>query len=1153
MLPMSSRYEEAMAKAGVAVQATQGENIGCCMFSSVRGREVNPLAFDQDCDPCYWKDNMTSTVQFTAAVKSMFRAMPGLEAVVEIGPHPALKGPFEDTIAELGADAGAALPYFSSCFRGTPDLSAMLESAGRMVAAGLQSLALDRVNAVELDDQTQRQGIVLSDLPAYAWDHSASYWAETRVSRNYRLRDYPTHELLGARKHTDHPLAMSWRSLITLKSVPWLAKWKEQEHASIIPWSAYILMVSEAALQLATNSCQLVEIDQMQFHQDYPLSNLDSDDCVAEFSFDAFPHATGSKLDFHISAEDASSEDKSWIRLCSGTLNLAPDEEEAKKNTMACSGPEPRHDSRICEYAETFPLPDLARILDVRIDYEGAKGDIACGEDDSSLAEHIVSPLALHSVLRVPTLAFLKHSEPTDYRLKSIERVTLSPRAATNHNSGIRQFNTSYTRPVNGQASATTQLIGDDETGVLMELQNATYEAGEPLNRNPPLKSLFFAPKIVPDISYLNDTDVPISLDNLLNMVAHKWPMADIAIAGLPPTDACAIVSLLPGLQADKRPRFRSATILASEDEHDLLDSSRIRFVDDLASKHMFHAVFASPDHVVEAAKAIHPDGVLCITSTTPFESEDETNELHILGSVSTSSPQNWTLTRLGPLPNLNGTVRVSAGESDPPQHKLKIIVPPGVHIPAFGFDAINSASVEIVYLANPSATSSLAEETFDAIVLDLGPESSILTASTGSELLPWVQTMLKNVGLLIWASVQLPNRPHTAVDGAFIRTLRTEDPTLVAASVVFESPSHDQDGVYTEQRAIYGVLADVHAAMRHGNVETELFVRNGRVHALRYVPDDELAAWIGAGVAAPLSKQRSLGDHEYRLSHQGRGRVQALVHPTPVANLGESQTYHVEVVVEASLIDLEDVSRLVSSTSPYANSDLGGFFVGRVRDAQDTRVFGWAPTAHQRRVYLSREAVIPLGVEVNVADALYNSAHHIIALLALDEMARVRAGDKICTHGVPQPLDTALEHVAAMRKASMVQTRGINDVDVVISYDSSLGLVVNGRTMSLHRLLSRKSLASFVSEDTLSAQARYEVKTFPVSSYKEAFSYSTKHSAPAVLLHPPVRNEGATCSSVAAPKEPGVVQTLFRSDGAYVVLGGLGGLGRGDSDSSVR
>src|SRR3569833_510363 len=221
MLPLATKYEAAMVEAGVkpiSVQNTVDQT--CQMFTSVRGRQIGAI----DCGPSYWTKNMVSTVSFAAAVTEMIRHCQ-VDAIVELGPHPALKGPVEDTLASLGING---LPYFSSCSRGKPDFVAMLETVGSMVPAGLK-LRLEHINAVEVIDGaniSHRTGKVLTDLPNYPWDHSTSFWGETRSSRNYRHREQPRHELLGARNPSDNPLSMSWRNLISLRETPWLADWK---------------------------------------------------------------------------------------------------------------------------------------------------------------------------------------------------------------------------------------------------------------------------------------------------------------------------------------------------------------------------------------------------------------------------------------------------------------------------------------------------------------------------------------------------------------------------------------------------------------------------------------------------------------------------------------------------------------------------------------------------------------------------------------------------------------------------------------------------------------------------------------------------------------------------------------------------------------
>lgn len=222
MLPKAPVYRKSMVDAGVKPaagdEAQNQQQHNCNMYSSVRGRKLDR----SECLPTYWEENMTSTVRFSAAVTAMMQDAK-VDALVEIGPHAALKGPTEDILAALKIDD---VPYSWSCTRGEPDLVSMLQNAARLVAVGV-GLKLDNVNAYEIVDAesgkvVHQRGSVVTNLPRYAWDHSKSFWGETELSRNYRHRPHPRHELLGTVDAMQNPMSRTWRNLLTLDQVKWL-------------------------------------------------------------------------------------------------------------------------------------------------------------------------------------------------------------------------------------------------------------------------------------------------------------------------------------------------------------------------------------------------------------------------------------------------------------------------------------------------------------------------------------------------------------------------------------------------------------------------------------------------------------------------------------------------------------------------------------------------------------------------------------------------------------------------------------------------------------------------------------------------------------------------------------------------------------------
>jgi acyl transferase domain-containing protein len=217
MLPLAPRYVESLINAGVSPLISSAGPTSD-MFSSVTMKKLLP----EECTAEYWGQNMVSTVRFTSALTEAFKSHE-LDVLLEIGPHPALKGPAMDTVASLGIqDVG----YFGSCFRNKPDLESILNSVGGMICSGVSIIPANingKVSVHELQS-TYEPGKVLVNVPSYQWDHSISHWGESRLSQNQRFREFPRHQLLGARKFNDTPLSMSWRNIITFKEVDWLQK-----------------------------------------------------------------------------------------------------------------------------------------------------------------------------------------------------------------------------------------------------------------------------------------------------------------------------------------------------------------------------------------------------------------------------------------------------------------------------------------------------------------------------------------------------------------------------------------------------------------------------------------------------------------------------------------------------------------------------------------------------------------------------------------------------------------------------------------------------------------------------------------------------------------------------------------------------------------
>ena len=209
----------------------------------------------------YWVQNLVSTVRFSDTLQEYWRLVSSelqsmrspTDILIEVGPHGVLAGPIRQTLAQVpGMNEYVYLPTLT---RNRNAVYSIMELVGKLFES---DYPVD-LNAINLLTRSTRAACVLQDLPTYPWDHSTTYWHESRLSHNYRFRSHPCHDLLGCRVPSSSPLEPSWRHIISVVSLPWLA-----EHVIdglvIFPGSGYICMAIEAARQIMSESKPLGNI-----------------------------------------------------------------------------------------------------------------------------------------------------------------------------------------------------------------------------------------------------------------------------------------------------------------------------------------------------------------------------------------------------------------------------------------------------------------------------------------------------------------------------------------------------------------------------------------------------------------------------------------------------------------------------------------------------------------------------------------------------------------------------------------------------------------------------------------------------------------------------------------------------------------------------
>lgn len=162
----------------------------------------------------------------------------------EIGPHNTLTSSVKQTLKHLKLD-NFRFSCISALRKDRDSHTTFLQAIGSLFEQGLL-LDLDAANSLEGFNYQRR---VISDLPPYPFDHSVSYWHESRLHREHRIRSHPYSDLLGLRVPGDTSLEPTWRHLISVQTLPWL-----RDHAIdgriIFPASGYIAMAIEAKTQI---------------------------------------------------------------------------------------------------------------------------------------------------------------------------------------------------------------------------------------------------------------------------------------------------------------------------------------------------------------------------------------------------------------------------------------------------------------------------------------------------------------------------------------------------------------------------------------------------------------------------------------------------------------------------------------------------------------------------------------------------------------------------------------------------------------------------------------------------------------------------------------------------------------------------------------
>jgi acyl transferase domain-containing protein len=204
-------------------------------FSSVTGQiqsqGTTPLSAR------YWQKNLESPVLFSTAVTALLKHEIANNAVfLEIGPHSGLAGP----LRQIQTQNSNSAPYISTMLRNQDCVESFLSAIGKLYSV---NVAVDLKKLIP-------SGTTLPDLPRYPWNHSETYWYESRLSKEWRHREHPYHDLLGVRIPESIGFEPVWRNMFHLENAPWIRDHKVKGDV-VFPFAGYAGMVGEAVRQIS--------------------------------------------------------------------------------------------------------------------------------------------------------------------------------------------------------------------------------------------------------------------------------------------------------------------------------------------------------------------------------------------------------------------------------------------------------------------------------------------------------------------------------------------------------------------------------------------------------------------------------------------------------------------------------------------------------------------------------------------------------------------------------------------------------------------------------------------------------------------------------------------------------------------------------------
>jgi hybrid polyketide synthase/nonribosomal peptide synthetase ACE1 len=430
MLPCSQPYLDSMKSISVRKERLESS---CTWVSSVH--PDRPLDEMGDVSASYWVDNLLSPVMFRQAVERAMSLGP-FDGAIEVGPHPALKGPVRDTLQNIQVD----MPYTGLLQRNT-DANQSISNALGYLWTHLDNISIDfDLYETAMGGPTSYRFI--SGLPVYRWNHNQKYWHESDLSRNIRQRSHPVHPLLGDLMPQSSPHQLTWKGILRPQDLPWIHDHRIQGQ-TVFPAAGYAATALETVPFLAREDrVQLVELEDLVIHQAMVFENDDRESGIEVRSVVSSINRDPGCITAYFTYEACIGNQQTFQLVASGQIFIIIG--DATLETLPATG-------RLEPYMVDVPTETFYSALkDVGYGYSGsfkalselkrklgkASGTVAIAAAEPNTETLVVHPAVLDAAFHSIILAF---SYPRDGLLRSlhlptrIRRIRINPSLCGNY------------------------------------------------------------------------------------------------------------------------------------------------------------------------------------------------------------------------------------------------------------------------------------------------------------------------------------------------------------------------------------------------------------------------------------------------------------------------------------------------------------------------------------------------------------------------------------------------------------------------------------------------------------------------------------------------------------------------------------------------